>query len=311
MPNILLVEDSATQAMQMKLLLESASHVVTCVDDGTTALEHLSEGYDELVVTDLELPIMNGLELIKKMQADYPFIPAVLVTARGSERLAAEALRHGAAAYVPKTMLNELLLGTVEDVLGVLRTDRSYAELIDHMTENRLVFELPNKPELITTVIDLTMQMAAGMGLLNGTERHRVSIALKHALTNALYRGNLELTRAQWQEQADSNDTAAYPLLEERLAKAPYMNRKIHYDARLMRDVLRVVIRDEGHGFKTSELAHITDPRTLENGNGRGLLLIHSFMDKVSYNDRGNEVTMIKHCAGHGAGSAKSDSTRV
>ncbi len=299
MPNILLVEDSPTQAMQMKLLLESASHIVTCVDDGTTALEHLARGFDEIVVTDLELPVMNGLELIKKMQADYPFIPAVLVTARGSERLAAEALRHGAAAYVPKTMLNELLLATVEDVLGVLRTDRSYAELIDHMTENRLVFDLPSRPEFIPTVIDLTMQMAAGMELLNGTERHRVSIALKHALTNALYRGNLELTREQWQDHAGSEgaDAPAWPLFEERLGKAPYKNRKIHYDARLMRDVLRVVIRDEGHGFKTGGLLHITDPRTLENGNGRGLILIHSFMDKVTYNDRGNEVTMVKHCA--------------
>lgn len=298
MPNILLVEDSATQAMQMKLLLESAAHVVTCVDDGTIALEHLSKGFDEIVVTDLELPTMNGLELIKKMQADYPMIPAVLVTARGSERLAAEALRHGAAAYVPKTMLKELLLGTVEDVLGVLRTDRSYAELIDHMTENRLVFDLPSKPEFISTVIDLTMQMAAGMELLNGTDRHRVSIALKHSLTNALYRGNLELSREQWQEHADSDDPTIWPLEEERLKNAPYKNRKIHYDARLMRDLIRIVVRDEGHGFKTGELAHINHPRTLENGNGRGLLLIHSFMDKVTYNDRGNEVTMIKHCVG-------------
>ena len=100
MSNILLVEDSATQAMQMKLLLESAAHTVTCVDDGTVALERLADGFNELVVTDLELPLLSGLELIKKMKADFPQIPAVLVTAQGSERLAAEALKHGAAAYV-------------------------------------------------------------------------------------------------------------------------------------------------------------------------------------------------------------------
>ncbi len=194
MSNILLVEDSATQAMQMKMLLESASHTVTCVDDGTVALERLADGYNELVVTDLELPLLSGLDLIKKMQADFPQIPAVLVTAQGSERLAAEALKHGAAAYVPKSMLTEMLLGTVEDVLGVMRTDRSYAELIDHLTENRLIFDLPCKPDLIEPVIDLTMHMAAGMELLSGTDRHRVSAALRHVLSNSLYRGNLELT---------------------------------------------------------------------------------------------------------------------
>ncbi len=295
MPNILLVEDSATQAMQMKMLLESASHEVTCVDDGTAALEHLASGLSELVVTDLELPLLNGLELIKKMQVDFPQIPAVLVTARGSERLAAEALRHGAAAYVPKSLLNELLLGTVEDVLGVLRTDRSYAELINHMVENRFVFDLPCNPDLIMPVVDLTMQMAAGMELLSGTDRHRVSIAIRHGLSNALYRGNLELNRSQWQDQADGAllDENA---LKERLGRDPYRKRKIHYDVRLMRDLIRIVIRDDGNGFDTRALANLHDTNQMLSSGGRGLVLIHSFMDKVTYNDKGNELTMIKHC---------------
>ena len=65
MSSILLVEDSATQAMQMKLLLESASHQVICSDDGTTAIEHLQPGTSEIVVT---LPanmvaLSNGVQL--------------------------------------------------------------------------------------------------------------------------------------------------------------------------------------------------------------------------------------------------------
>ncbi|MDX1929801.1 MAG: response regulator [Pirellulaceae bacterium] len=293
MSNILLVEDSATQAMQMKLLLESADHTVTCVDDGTVALERLADGFNELVVTDLELPMLSGLDLIKKMQADFPQIPAVLVTAQGSERLAAEALKHGAAAYVPKAMLTEMLLGTVEDVLGVLRTDRSYAELIDHLTENRLIFDLPSKPEFIEPVIDLTMHMAAGMELLSGTDRHRVSTALRHVLSNSLYRGNLELTHAQWQEQCENEEANA--LVQQRLEQSPYKKRKVHFDARLMRDMLRVTVRDEGHGFDTSKFSHLNPAHAMDANKGRGLVLIHSFMDKVTYNEKGNEVTLIKH----------------
>lgn len=301
MSNILLVEDSATQALQMKLLLEAAAHTVTCVDDGTIALERLADGFNELVVTDLELPVLSGLELIKKMQADFPQIPVVLVTAQGSERLAAEALKHGAAAYVPKSMLAEMLLGTVEDVLGVLRTDRSYSELIDYMTENRLVFDLPCRVEFIEPVIDLTMHMAAGMELLSGTDRHRVSIALKHALSNSFYRGNLELTHAQWQAQCET-DGPPNELVRHRLEHAPYKNRKVHYDARLMRDMLRVTVRDEGHGFDTSKLHPLNAAQAIDGAKGRGLVLIHSFMDKVTYNEKGNEVTLVKHCSARAGG---------
>ncbi len=102
MSTILLVEDSPTQSLQMRMLLESGSHVVRCAGDGSEALEHLATGFCELVVTDLEMPTMNGLELVNRMRTDFPHIPAVLVTGRGSERLAAEALRRGAAGYVPK-----------------------------------------------------------------------------------------------------------------------------------------------------------------------------------------------------------------
>lgn len=296
---ILLVEDSPTQAMQMKMLLESAAHEVICCDDGTKAIEHLMTGTSEIVVTDLELPLMNGLDLIKKMQADFPDIPAVLVTGQGSERLAAEALRAGATAYVPKSLVDDLLLGTVEDVLGVMRTDRSYSELIDCTVENRLVFELPNKPRLLTTAIDLTMQLAAGMQLLSGVDRYRVSSALQHAASNAIFRGNLELSHEQWQQaSSDEGESEAErnPLVAERMQMAPYKNRKIHFDARLMRDLIRVVIRDEGPGFKTSEVPHEDDPNSMSADSGRGLVLMRNFMDKVSFNAAGNEITLIKHC---------------
>ncbi len=298
MSSILLVEDSPTQAMQMKLLLESAAHTVTCCDDGTRAIEHLQTGTCELVVTDLELPVMNGLDLIKTMQCDFPQIPAVLVTGHGSERLAAEALRAGATAYVPKALVDDLLLGTVEDVLGVLRTDRSYAELIDCTIENRLVFEMPNKPKLLTTAIDLTMQLAAGMQLLSGVDRYRVSMALQQAASNAIYRGNLGLSFSDWQQTSTEENGDGQPdaNVTLRMQSAPYCDRKIYYDARLMRDLIRIVIRDEGMGFDIKSIAHESDPQAMSANRGRGLVLIRNFMDKVSFNDCGNEITLIKHC---------------
>lgn len=303
MSSILLVEDSPTQAMQLKLQLESGGHSVTSCDDGMPALELLSAGTFELVITDLELPVLNGLQLIKKMKADFPQIPAVLITGQGSERLAAEALKVGATAYVPKAMVDDLLLGTVEDVVGVMRSDLRYSELIDCTVENRLVFELPNKPELLITAIDLTTQLAAGMQLLSGLDRYRVSQALQHAAANALFRGNLELPRDQFPAASVSEiDLDTLPaIVRERLSSKPYANRKIHYDARLTRDYVRVVIKDEGHGFdvrsvEAKQQEH--DGAAAFSGQvGRGLTCIHRFMDKVSFNPPGNEITMVKHCA--------------
>ena len=53
-------------------------------------------------------------------------------------------------------------------------------------------------------------------------------------------------------------------------------------------------IRDEGPGFDRSALPDPTDPANLEKVSGRGLMLIHAFMDEVSHNASGNEITMAK-----------------
>ena len=59
-------------------------------------------------------------------------------------------------------------------------------------------------------------------------------------------------------------------------------------------DEARFVIRDEGPGFDLSKLPGRGDPEGLEDKGGHGLLLMQTFMDEVTFNARGNEVTMLK-----------------
>ena len=298
MPNILLVEDSATQAMQMRILLESAGHEVTCADDGVKAIDCLNEHSYELVVTDLEMPAKNGLELVQQMQLEFSHIPSVLVTARGSEQLATEALQCGASAYVPKSMLETLLLKTVEDVLGVLRTDQTYARLIDCTVQNHFVLCLPSEPGFIGPAVDLAIQIAAGMELLSGSQLHRVSSAVQEALRNALYRGNFELSPEMWmdEEAFDQANIAVQPIVAQRMEEEKYRDRKILFDVLLSKPLVKVVITDEGPGFDAAKIPSKGDPSALALEGGRGLILIQAFMDEVHFNERGNQISMIKYC---------------
>jgi CheY-like chemotaxis protein len=299
MPNILLVEDSATQAMQMRILLESAGHEVICAEDGLCAIECLSKSPCELVVTDLEMPQMNGLQLVERMRSDFPHIPSVLVTARGSETLAAEALQKGAAGYVPKSMMDSMLLKTVQDVLGVMRTDRTYANLIDCTLQNHFILQLPSDPAMIAPAVDLPIQIAAGMEILSGTELHRLSTAIQESLQNALYRGNLELGYDQWKSESDFDDTglALAPIVAERLAQMPYKDRTIRYDVLLTKEFVRVIITDDGPGFDITNVPIKGHPRSLEESRGRGLVLIQSLTDDVKFNPAGNQIILLKRAS--------------
>ena len=65
MARVLLVEDSQTQAAQITMVLEAASHDVTHVENGKLGLRVLEDGMLDVVVTDLEMPEMNGLQLVQ------------------------------------------------------------------------------------------------------------------------------------------------------------------------------------------------------------------------------------------------------
>ena len=80
----------------------------------------------------------------------------------------------------------------------------------------------------------------------------------------------------------------------ERRGRKPYTDRRVHVTARETPGEAVYVIRDDGPGFDTSSLPDPTDPANLERRSGRGLLLMRAFMSEVRYNDRGNEVTLVR-----------------
>ena len=82
-----------------------------------------------------------------------------------------------------------------------------------------------------------------------------------------------------------------------RRRESPYQQRRIEIEVRLGLGRAVFVIRDEGPGFDPAALPDPTDPANLEKITGRGYLLMQAFMDHVDFNDRGNEVTMVKKAA--------------
>src|SRR6185503_14693176 len=93
--------------------------------NGVIALEEVRRDVPTVVLTDLQMPEMDGLELVKRLKQDFPGLPVILMTAHGSEEIAVEALRSGAASYIPKKNLDRDLARTLEAVLALSRSTES------------------------------------------------------------------------------------------------------------------------------------------------------------------------------------------
>jgi len=179
--------------------------------------------------------------------------------------------------------------------LALARADRTYEQLIDCLARTEFVFFLDNDPALIDALVDLVQQMVVGVDFCDFAGRLQIGVALKEALTNALHHGNLEIGSAQTEEIPEKRSgEPGLDLLRQRQTESPYKDRKVFVDVKLTREEVRFVVRDEGTGFDVAAVPDVSDPDALEPERGRGLSLMRTFMDDVTYNEVGNEVTMVK-----------------
>jgi CheY-like chemotaxis protein len=291
MTKILIVDDAPTdQVLAGRLLEKNADLRAAFARNGKEALAQIAREAPDIVLTDLQMPEMDGLELVKRIRSGYAAIPVILMTAFGSEEIAIEALRLGAANYVPKKNLARDLLDTVESVVAAAIDLRMQRRLFVNLTRTESYFVLDNDIALIPPLVNYLKENLARMRLLDDTDLIRVTVALREALMNAIIHGNL----AVGSELRDQDIVEYYRLIEARRRQSPYSERRVHLHAVETVADARYVIRDEGAGFDPDKIPDPTHPDNMEKAHGRGLLLIRTFMDEFSHNDLGNEITMIK-----------------
>jgi CheY-like chemotaxis protein len=293
MTTVLIADDSTVDRHLAGRLLEKQLGInVAYAADGREARTAIDAAPPDLVLTDLQMPHMNGLELVEHVRRHYPSVPVILMTAHGSEEIASQALQKGAASYVPKRSLTEDLPETVKTILAVATAGRQQQRLLECLAATESRFVLENDSSLLTQITGYVEAGLKRMKLCDDSARLRVTVALQEALVNALVHGNLEVDSAL----RDQNCAVYHELIEARRHQAPYCDRRIHVEVRESRSEAVYVVRDEGPGFDPSTLPDPTDPANLEKCSGRGLLLIRTFMDQVEHGDQGREITMIKRC---------------
>ncbi len=292
MTTILVVDDSAVDRRIAGGLLEKEPDCqVFYAEDGYQALKSVEENLPDVVVTDMVMPHLDGLQLVEAMKRDFPLIPVIIMTAVGTEETAVQALKRGAASYVTKRRLAQDLLETVRMVLQAADDERNVSRLLVHRTQQaEFKFVLENELPLLAATVTHMQQTMCAMGLFDESERLRIGVALEEVLLNSMFHGNLELSSAL----REDDKPTYHALARVRAKESPYRERRIFVDASFSPAGAEFTIRDQGPGFNPKELPDPTDPANLHRATGRGLLLMHTFMDGVAFNESGNEVRLTK-----------------
>jgi CheY-like chemotaxis protein len=271
---ILVVDDDRTTRQVLRSVLTKGGFSVALAKDGIEALESLRSRRFDLLLLDVWMPRMNGLDLLERLRTRKTRPRVVVMTSDDAPETLLEAVRQQAFKYVHKPIASDELLETVRDVLQ--SPDAPPIEVISARPD-WVELVLPCRREVVERIQAV---MAALDTDLAADVRESIANAFRELLMNAI----------EWGGQLDPTRTVRVSYLRARR-------------------MLMYRIADPGPGFNIDDLSHaaiggppddpighmtVREEKGIRPG-GFGLLMVRGSVDELLYNEKRNEVVFVKY----------------
>lgn len=251
---ILIVDDHDDLASALSEVFSETGYFVKITESRDEAVR-LDESHDyDIVISDLD-----GDKIFPKTEDSC--LPET--DSEEFDRSHVKAFKVCANNFRREDFNEDELKNLFETVLNYKAQFVDNQEMVQQIRE-KIEFVFPSAISLMHSILDYLMKRVEKVGVIN-PESSNLFIALDEAFVNAVKHGN----------KFDANKT-------------------VKVSAEVSTKEARFTIEDEGEGFDVSAIPDPTNPENLFKASGRGVLFIHNIMDEVTYNERGNRLTMIK-----------------
>ncbi|MCC6678230.1 MAG: ATP-binding protein [Phycisphaerales bacterium] len=290
MNSILIADDNAERAGALLDRIKSDAWSASIAPSLDAARAAIDAAPFALLLSDSALWHKAGLAA--HVAAHHPALPVIVLTAREDTSLV-QHLQLGAMTFIPRDAGRRRLLETIQSLIDLTRHSPYRDRVRNYLRSAEVELGIGNDPAAIATVVGYLQQVLEDYGLSNPRERARAGLALSEALSNAIIHGNLEVPSDLREQGSD----AYYDAIERQRSIEPYASRTVQVKSRFSQSTATFVIRDQGPGFDRAALPDPTDPANLAKASGRGLLIMRAYTDLVTWNEPGNEVTLVKSLA--------------
>lgn len=257
--SVLIVDDDVAVRRAMARVIERAGWEIAEAMDGDEAIERYQRRAASVVLSDLMMPRLDGVDLLHSLRAIDSDVPVIMLSGCGRRERCSAALRAGANDFVPKPCSAMLLRLLIERAYEKRREIRSVAEPLDDVRREyraHVPAEIRLRPGVLNRIS--ARVYAAGLDEL----RWPVRLAVHEAFTNAILHGS-------------RHDPS----------------RPIELRASFCRKGGFVTVIDSGEGFDPCDGAE--EPPEVDPPAGRGIFLIRAFTDDANWTDAGRKCEMI------------------
>ncbi len=160
METILIVDDEKNYLVVLETLLGSEGYEIVTSESGRTASRMLQEGDIDLLLTDMKMPGMSGMELLEQVKKIKPEVPVIMMTAYGTIEMAVEAIKKGAYDYITKPFENEELKLTIHKALENYRLLKENRLLSQALSDRYKYGNIIGKSKPMLEIYDLIEKVA-------------------------------------------------------------------------------------------------------------------------------------------------------
>jgi CheY-like chemotaxis protein len=260
---ILIVDDNDELRAALEKVLRELGHDVVATSDRAMAVRRDDLDEFDLIISDLTDDAESGVEILSELQRQRLTVPVVVSSDEAQKPGIVKAFKMGAANFLRLPYNNDELRAIVEKTLSYKLRFVEDLKVLPYVRE-KIDFELPSDVSLMNGVLQYLIERVERLGIIR-PERSNLYVALDEAFVNAVKHGN------------KFNPS-----------------KLVRITAELSTKECRFTVEDEGEGFNVQEIPDPCDPENLFKSSGRGVLLIYNIMDEVKYNERGNQLTMVK-----------------
>lgn len=296
--NILVVDDSINILSSLGKILEINGYQVDTAPNGSDALRKLQKVNYDLVICDIEMPGITGLDFLKKVRQSYGgLVDVILMTGYMDQEYFIKAIRLGAADFIQKPIDGNLIIRSIDETLKKKREQNNLSEFYRHLdatcmkiTINPRHFAKYSISKVFSEALQIYYKVPPD--LLN-----EILICIDEMVYNAFIHGTLNLTPAE--RTLDS--ISFHDIVFEKLSNPMTAQKRIYFTFHLnaVNNVLEMEVEDEGMGFDYESWLASMD-RDMGGSlleYGRGISLLYHLSDKLEFSKQGRCLKISKNIA--------------
>ena len=291
-PRILYAEDDRVTRELFRSFFARMGWAYEVVADGDAAVRSVAQHSYDVVITDLRMPGLTGLDVLRHIRQSSPHQAVIVITGSGDVADMLGLLREGASDIIQKPVDFDTVEKSILRVVSSVRERESEKRLYRFVEDEHTRLVMTSKDLSETRLPLFIAERLYRGGKIDLNCKLRMDLAFQEALTNSLEHGNLELD-SEWKDEIDSSGIDRYSLVKrQRLLDPVYAGRLIEIEIDFDGRCVSVAIKDAGRGWCGPNSAKPLSENVA--CHGRGLALIYASMDKVLLTDEGRRIVLVK-----------------